>query len=69
MSTFAKALIDLRQALGERNAPAANADQSEVLRATALLDDFVRQTLEGAVDFFGGEELSFFHDAHFGASS
>ena len=57
-------MIGFRQALGERNAAAADADQREIFGAAAFFHDFMGQTLERAVDFFRGEELSFFYDAH-----
>ena len=53
-----------RQAFGERNAAAADSDQREVFGAAAFFDDFMGQTVERAADFFRGEELSFFYDAH-----
>jgi hypothetical protein len=62
-----EAVDDLCQPLRERNAPAANTNQSEIFRPTALLDKFVSQPLESAVDFLGGEQLPFFYDAHLAA--
>ena len=53
-----------RQAFGERNAAAADSDQGEVFGAAAFFDDFMGQTVKRAADFFRGEELSFFYDAH-----
>lgn len=57
----------LRQTLRKRHSAAANADQGEVFRPPAFLDDFMRQPLKRAVDFLGGEQLSFFYDAHLAA--
>src|SRR5580698_5435170 len=50
---LSKGVDDLRKALRERDAPAANADQGEVFRPTALFYKFVSEPLQGAVDFFG----------------
>ena len=53
-----------REALRQRNAAAAHADQRDICRAAAFFHDFMGQPLQGAIDFFGGEQLPFFDDAH-----
>ena len=47
------------QALGERHAAAANADEPQAVEIGILLQDFVRQPHQGAVDFRGAHELAF----------
>lgn len=59
-----EALDRFGEALREWHAAATYADQREIRCAAALFHDFMGQTLEGAIDFFGGEELSFLDDAH-----
>ena len=49
---------------GQRHAAAAHADQRDIFGAAAFFHDFMGQTLQGAIDFFGGEELPFLDDAH-----
>ncbi len=51
-------------ALGQRNAAAADADQRQAARAAAFFDDLVGEALQGAVDFGRGHQLRFFDDAH-----
>jgi hypothetical protein len=50
---FRKAENRSRQALRERHSAPAHADQSEIFGAAAFLDDFVRDSLERAIDLFG----------------
>ncbi len=53
-------------AFGERNAAAADADEREMARAAAFLDDLVSEALQGAVDLGGGHQLGFFDELHVG---
>lgn len=54
----------LGDALGERHAAAADADEGEMLRASAFFDNLMGQAAQGAVDLRGGHQLGFFDDAH-----
>lgn len=51
-------------ALGERHAATADANQGEMLGATALLNNLMSKALKSAVDLRGGHQLGFFDDAH-----
>ena len=48
------------QALGERHAATLDADEAEIFCAIIFLDDFMRETNEGALDFRAGHEALLF---------
>src|SRR5258706_1167444 len=54
----------LRNPVGQRNAPAAHSNQSQIRRATAFFHDFMGQTLHGTGDFRRRHQLRFFYDEH-----
>ena len=54
----------LGDALGQRYAATADANEGKMLRAAAFLDNLMCQATQGAVDFGGGHQLGFFDDAH-----
>ena len=47
---------ELAQAFGQRNAAALDADQRQVFAAVALLDNFVGQAHQGALNLRGGHQ-------------
>src|SRR5215471_12032437 len=51
-------------ALCERHAATADADQGQAAGAATFFDDLVRQALQGAVDFGSRHQLRFFNDSH-----
>src|SRR5258708_1669108 len=59
----------LRQALGEGDAAAADADEGELIEFARALQNFVRQPHQGAIDFGGAHQLRFFAgDGHGGVN-
>jgi hypothetical protein len=62
--TPGKRLDGFGQALRQRHAAAANSDQRQICGPAAFFHDFVRQTLQRPVHFFGGKQLAFFDDSH-----
>jgi hypothetical protein len=54
----------LRDALGQGHSAAANTDEGEIFCAATFFHDLMGEALQGAVNFRGGHELTFFNDAH-----
>jgi dihydroorotate dehydrogenase (NAD+) catalytic subunit len=51
-------------ALGERHSPAADANEREVSRAAAFLNNLMGKALQSPVDLGSGHQLAFLDDAH-----
>jgi len=50
--------------LRQGHPPPDDPDKRQILGAAALLNDFMRQTLQGTVNFRRGHQLCLFDDAH-----
>jgi hypothetical protein len=59
----------LREPLRERHPAAPDSNKGKIFGSAGLFNDFVRHAPERSGDFLGGQKLSFFYDAHSGASS